>query len=135
MNSLVMLKRILIADDLTPVLTTVTALLRDSFDIVGTASDGQSALDAIRDLAPDLVVLDMSMPGKNGLEVARELQAQGSTTKIVFLTVHEDADIVAACLSAGAHGYVVKALMDSDLIPAINDALAGRVFVSHISTS
>ncbi len=130
-----MLKRILIADDLTPVLTTVTALLRDSFDVVGTASDGQSALDAIRDLAPDLVVLDMSMPGKNGLEVARELQAQGSTTKIVFLTVHEDADIIAACLSAGARGYVVKALMDSDLIPAINDAFAGRVFVSHLSSS
>lgn len=130
-----MLKRILIADDLTPVLTTVTALLRDSFDVVGTASDGQSALDAIRDLAPDLVVLDMSMPGKNGLEVARELQAQGSTTKIVFLTVHEDADIIAACLSAGARGYVVKALMDSDLVPAINDALAGRVFVSRLSST
>jgi DNA-binding NarL/FixJ family response regulator len=130
-----MLKRILIADDLAPVLTTVAALLRDSFEIVGTVSDGQAALDAIRDLAPDLVVLDMSMPGKNGLEVARELKTRASTTKIVFLTVHEDADIVAACLSAGARGYVVKALMDSDLIPAINDAFAGRVFVSHLSSS
>ena len=130
-----MLKRILIADDLTSVVTAVKALLRDSFEIVGTASDGQSALDAIQHLAPDLVVLDMSMPGKNGLDVARELQSQGSTIKIVFLTVHEDADIVAACLSAGARGYVVKALMGSDLVPAINDALAGRVFVSRLSTS
>lgn len=130
-----MLKRILIADDLAPVLTAVTALLGDSFEIVGTVSDGQAALDAIRDLAPDLVILDMSMPGKNGLEVAREVQSRASTTKIVFLTVHEDADIVAACLAAGARGYVVKALMDSDLIPAIKEALAGRVFVSRLSSS
>jgi DNA-binding NarL/FixJ family response regulator len=135
MSSLVTLKRILIADDLTQVLTAVTALLGELFEVVGTVSDGQAALDAIRELEPDLVILDMSMPGKNGLEVARELQSRSSTTKIVFLTVHEDADIVAACLSAGARGYVVKALMDSDLIPAINDALAGRVFVSRFSSS
>jgi DNA-binding NarL/FixJ family response regulator len=51
----------------------------------------------------------------------------------VFLTVHEDSDIIATCLSVGALGYVLKALMDSDLIPAMNEALAGRVFVSRLS--
>jgi CheY-like chemotaxis protein len=128
------LKRILLADDLTPMLTAVTELLHGSFDIVGTAANGQTALDAVLQLRPDLAVLDISMPGKNGLEVARELKSQASPTKIVFLSVHEDTDIVAACFSAGASGYVVKALMDSDLIPALNDALAGRVFVSHLSS-
>ncbi|MFY9733442.1 MAG: response regulator transcription factor [Candidatus Acidiferrales bacterium] len=127
------LKRVLLADDLPPVLTAVMALLGASFDIVATVSDGQSALDAILELEPDVAVLDISMPGKNGLEVARELKNHASMTKIVFLTVHEDSDIIAASLSAGALGYVFKGLMDSDLIPAMNDALAGHVFVSHIS--
>jgi DNA-binding NarL/FixJ family response regulator len=129
----VKLKRVLVADDLAPVLVAVTALLGESFDIVAAVSDGQSALDAILELEPDLALLDISMPGKNGLDVARELKNHASMTRIVFLTVHEDSDIIAACLSAGALGYVFKALMDSDLIPAMNDALAGRVFVSHIS--
>jgi DNA-binding NarL/FixJ family response regulator len=128
------LKRVLLADDLPPLLTAVTSLLGGSFDIVGKFSDGQCALNAILELEPDLAVLDISMPGKNGLEVAKELKNHASMTKIVFLTVHEDSDIIAACLSAGALGYVFKGLMDSDLIPAMNDALAGRVFVSHISS-
>jgi DNA-binding NarL/FixJ family response regulator len=129
------LKRVVVADDLTSVLSAVTALLQGSFEVVGTACDGQAALDAIRKLEPDLAVLDISMPSKNGLEVARELKSGGANgTRIVFLTVHEDADIIAACLSAGASGYVVKALMDSDLIPALNEALAGRLFVSPPSS-
>jgi DNA-binding NarL/FixJ family response regulator len=84
------LKRVLLADSLTPVLTTAAALLRGSFDIVGTASNGQAAIDAILQLEPDLAVLDISLPGKNGLEVVRELKTRASRTKIIFLTVHED---------------------------------------------
>jgi two-component system response regulator NreC len=72
------------------------------------------------------------MPGMNGLEVATELKGSLSRTKIVFLTVHEDSGIMAACLAAGALGYVVKELMNSDLIPAMNEALAGRAFVSRL---
>jgi DNA-binding NarL/FixJ family response regulator len=127
-------KRVLLADDLVPVLDAVAALLRDSFDIVGTVSDGRTALEAILKLRPDLVVLDISMPDMTGIEVARELRTRSNKTKIVFLTVHEDSDILATCLSIGASGYVVKALMDSDLIPAMNEALADRVFVSRLSS-
>jgi DNA-binding NarL/FixJ family response regulator len=127
-------KRVLVADDLDSVLDAVAALLRDSFDIVGMVSDGRTALEAILKLEPDLAVLDISMPGLSGIEVARELKSRGDRTKIVFLTVHEDSDIIATCLSVGALGYVSKALMDSDLIPAMNEALAGRVFVSHLSS-
>jgi CheY-like chemotaxis protein len=129
------LKRVLLADSLTPVLTTASALLQGSFDIVGTAANGQAAIDATLQLEPDLAVLDISLPGKNGLEVARELKTRASKTKIIFLTVHEDTDIIAACFSAGAMGYVVKALMDSDLMLALRDALMGRLFVSHVPTS
>jgi DNA-binding NarL/FixJ family response regulator len=127
-------KRVLVVDDLTEVLSAVAALLRDSFLIVGMVSDGRTALEAILKLEPDLVVLDISMPGMTGIEVARELKSRGNKTKIVFLTVHEDSDIIATCLSVGALGYVLKALMDSDLIPAMNEALAGRVFVSRLSS-
>lgn len=123
-------KRVLVADDLPRVLSAVAALLRDSFDIVGMVSDGQAALDAILTLKPDLAVMDISMPIMSGMEVARELKSRANKTKIVFLTVHEDPDIIATCLSAGALGYVVKEVMNSDLILGMNEALAGRVFVS-----
>jgi DNA-binding NarL/FixJ family response regulator len=127
--------RVVLADDLTAVLAAVSGLLRGSFDIVGTVADGQAAINAILELKPDLAVIDISMPHKNGLEVARELKSSVSTTKVVFLTVHEDAEIIAACLSAGASGYVVKSQIDSDLIPALNEALAGRIFVSDSASS
>jgi DNA-binding NarL/FixJ family response regulator len=126
-------KRVLVADDLAPVLGAVAALLQDSFNIVGMVSDGQAALQAILTLKPDLAVMDISMPIMSGIEVAKELKSRGNKTRIVFLTVHEDSDIIAMCLSAGALGYVVKEVMDSDLIPAINEALAGRIFVSRLS--
>ena len=127
-------KRVLIADDLDAVLEAVVVLLQDSFDVVGMASDGRTALAAILKLEPDLVVLDISMPGMTGIEVARELKSRGNKTKIVFLTVHEDSDTIATCLSVGAQGYVLKAVLDSDLISAMNEVLAGRVFVSRLSS-
>jgi DNA-binding NarL/FixJ family response regulator len=126
-------KRVLVADDLAPVQAAVAALLRDSFNVVGMVSDGNAALDGILELEPDVVVLDISMPGLTGIEVARELKNRGNKTRIVFLTIDADSGIIAACLSAGALGYVVKELMDSDLIPAMK-ALAGRVFVSRLSS-
>jgi len=124
-------KRVLVVDDLTPVMT---ALLRESFDVVGIVSDGQAALESTLKLSPDLVVLAISMPGMSGIEIAQELKRRGNNAKIVFLTVHEDSDILARALAAGGLGYVAKVLMDADLIPAINEAFAGRVFVSRLSS-
>jgi DNA-binding NarL/FixJ family response regulator len=123
-------KRVLVADDLAPVLSTVAALLRESFDVVGAVSDGRAALEATLKLEPDLVVLDISMPVMSGIEVAEELTRQGSKAKIVFLTVHEDQDILNTCRAAGGLGYVIKVLMDTDLMPAMNEALAGHTFTS-----
>ncbi len=127
-------RRVVVADDLLPVLSAVAKLLEKTFDVVGMASDGKSALDATLTVAPDLVVLDISMPGMSGIEVARELRKRGNTAKIIFLTVHDDADIVATCLAAGGLGYVLKVQMDTDLIPALNEAMAGRVFISTLSS-
>lgn len=127
-------KRVLIADDLPSVLSEVTKLLDGSFEVIGMVSDGPEALDSILAINPDLAVLDISMPGMSGIEVARELRNRGSKTRIVFLTVHEDADIVATCFAAGGFAYVLKVLMDSDLVHAMNEALAGREFTSHFSS-
>ena len=124
-------KRVLVVDDLTPV---VTALLRESFDVVDMVSDGRAALESTLKLSPDLIVLAVSMPGMSGIEVAQELKRRGNNAKIVFLTVHEDSDILARALAAGGLGYVAKVLMDADLIPAINEAFAGRIFVSRLSS-
>jgi DNA-binding NarL/FixJ family response regulator len=115
-------------------LSAVAALLRESFDVVGLESDGQAALESTLKLSPDLVVMDISMPGLSGIEVAKELKSRGNNAKIVFLTVHDDSCILATALAAGGLGYVAKVLMDSDLIPPINEALAGRVFVSRLSS-
>jgi DNA-binding NarL/FixJ family response regulator len=124
---------VLIADDLPPVLETVRGLLNETYDIVGTARDGQTALDASLRYKPELTILDISMPGMSGLEVATELRRRGDQSKIVFLTVHEDVDILKACQAAGGLGYVVKVRMDSDLIPAIEAAIDGRLFASQFS--
>jgi two-component system response regulator NreC len=125
------LKRVLVADDLTPVLGAVAELLRGTFEVVGTVSDGRAALEAVLALDPDLAVLDISMPCMSGIDVARELLRRGSKARIVFLTVHEDTDILESCLAAGGLGYVVKVYMDTDLIPAMKEALAGHVFISR----
>jgi DNA-binding NarL/FixJ family response regulator len=127
-------KRVLLADDLTPLLHATAKLLEGSFEVVGMVSDGQAALDATLALQPDLVILDISMPTMSGIEVARELKRRSNSAKIVFLTVHEDSDILATCFAAGGLGYVVKVLMETDLIPAMNEALAGREFISRFSS-
>src|SRR5262245_51971742 len=100
--------RLVIADDHAPLVAAVERLLADEFDVVGTASDGPAALRAAARLDPDVVVLDISMPDLDGIEVARRLKAAGSRAKVVLLTVHDDPDLVRAALAAGALGYVLK---------------------------
>jgi DNA-binding NarL/FixJ family response regulator len=128
------LKRVLVADDIASVLNAVAGLLRGSFDVVGLVPDGRAAIQESLKLEPDLVVLDISMPEMSGIEVARELKKHHCKAQIVFLTVHKDPDILATSLAAGGLGYVLKVFMDTDLIPAMNEALAGRVFVSRFSS-
>jgi DNA-binding NarL/FixJ family response regulator len=127
------LRKVLVADDLPHVLSAVADLLRESFEVIALVSDGRAALEATLALEPDLVVLDISMPEMTGIEVARELKKRHSRARIVFFTVHKDADILAASLTAGGLGYVLKSHMETDLIPAMHEALAGRVYVSRFS--
>jgi len=108
----------------------VATLLKPTFDVVGTVGNGKALLEAVARLEPDVILTDISMPILNGIEAANQLSASSCKSKIVFLTVHTDPDFVSACLATGALGYVVKSHMATDLRPAIQAALAGRVFVS-----
>ncbi len=122
--------RILLADDHKEIRDRAVRLLEPEFEVVGTVADGNALVKASAQLKPDVCVLDISMPGLGGIEAAIKLRENGSQARIVFLTVNEDSDFVRAALRTGALGYVVKSRMASDLCPAINGALRGRLFVS-----
>ena len=122
--------RILLADDHKDVREKIMQELEPEFEVVGAVGDGNALLEAASQMKPDVCVVDISMPIMSGIEAAAQMKASGSTTKIVFLTVHEDPDFLQAALEAGAIGYVVKSRVASDLCPAIRGALAGRLFVS-----
>jgi len=124
--------RLLLADDLPEMLERATQLLRDDFEIVGYAQDGEEAIKAATTLNPDLLVLDIEMPLRNGIQVASHLRDLGCRTHVIFLTVHEDLDYVEAAWSVGALGYVLKSRIASDLLPAAREALtAAEIAESH----
>jgi DNA-binding NarL/FixJ family response regulator len=121
--------RVLLADDHEAVLERTRSLLRN-FQVVGTANNGRDLVAQALRLQPDVVVLDITMPIKTGIEAAHELREVGSTAKLVFLTVHEQPAFRQACFAEGALGYVTKSHLGTDLIPAINEALLGHRFIS-----
>ena len=124
--------RVLLVDDSDVILERAAATLSQECEIVGAVKDGQAALVAVGALRPDVIVLDISMPGMSGLEVAGRLRRAGSTVPIVFLTIHDDEELVLATQAAGGIGYVVKTLLPSDLVIAVNEACAGRRYVSQM---
>ena len=123
--------RVLLADDHPLLLERVAALLRSSFDVVGTACNGEELVSEAMRLHPDVIVADITMPFFTGIEAAHQLREAGSRAKFVFLTVHPEDDFVQACQAEGALGYVVKSHMRADLVPAINAALSGQSYVSQ----
>ena len=126
--------RVMLADDHQAILARVRSQLGEEFEIVGTAANGSEAVDAVCRLDPDVLVIDISMPVLSGLETAERLRTSGCRTKIVFLTIHDDPDFIAAAFSAGALGYVTKNRLSDDLAPAIHEVLSGHIFVSATLT-
>src|SRR5262245_26689423 len=124
--------RVLLVDDNEMILGRAAATLSSACEVVGRATTGRAALESIETLNPDVIVLDISMPGMNGLEVASRLRRTGSTIPIVFLTIHGDEELVQASQAVGGVGYVVKTLLPTDLAVAVSEACAGRRYVSQL---
>lgn len=126
--------RILLADDHLRVLDICASILEPAFEIVGREGNGRSMVEAAAKLRPDVIVTDISMPILNGIDAANILRDSGSTSRIVFLTVHRDPDFIKACFAAGALAYVSKPRVATDLLPAIQEALVGHSFVSPMAS-
>ena len=121
---------VVVADDHRRMLDAVSNLLADDFRLVAAVTDGRQAVDAVSRLDPDVAVLDITMPELDGFHAAEELRRRGSQAKVIFLTVNDDEDYVAAALESGGVAYVLKSRMYSDLMRAISAALAGEIFIS-----
>lgn len=120
--------RIVVAEDHEEVRSTIVRLLKRQFEVLAAVGDGPTFLEAVARLKPDVCVLDISMPNMSGIEVARRLKQSDSRIRIVFLTLHDDFDFMAAALETGAEGYVTKTRMGGDLLLAVREVLAGRKF-------
>src|SRR5688500_9239318 len=119
--------RILLADDHKMFAQGLQSLFQNEFDLVGTVENGQALVDAARILAPDVIIVDISMPVMNGFDAVRQLKKDGSTAKIIFLTMHADEGLVAEALRCGASGYVLKQSVGEELQSAIPQVSEGRV--------
>jgi DNA-binding NarL/FixJ family response regulator len=122
---------VLLADDHPSFPVLEKRLLGSEFEVVGMVANGEELFDHAMRLKPDVIVTDISMPVLNGIQAAERLKESGCNSRIVFLTIHSDAEFVRRCLSTGAYGYVVKPRIEAELVPAIREALAGRIFVSQ----
>jgi DNA-binding NarL/FixJ family response regulator len=131
-NTLARTLRILLADDHTVVRNGLRLLLerQPSFEVIGEASDGRAVLELAAEKLPDVVVMDIGMPGLNGIEAARRIIASHPETAVVILSMHADEGYVIRALKAGVKAYLLKDSAEADLIAAIRAISEGKSFFS-----
>jgi DNA-binding NarL/FixJ family response regulator len=122
--------RLLIADDHPLIVEGVRRVLDAEFEVVGMVADGHALVESVQRLKPDLVLLDIVMPLLNGIEAARHIKRLVPSTRLIFITQHEDRSYIRAAFQAGASGYVLKQSAASELVTALSEVLAGRYFLS-----
>ena len=126
--------RVLIADDHTLVAEACKNLLEPEFDVVGTVSDGLAVLQAVLELRPDVVILDISMPLLNGLDAGEQIKQRNRATKLIYLTMMVGPDIAAEAFRRGASGYVLKHCNAEELAVAVRRVLRGESYLSPTIT-
>lgn len=129
--------RILLVDDHAMFRAGIKALIEAAgkVEVVGEASSGDEAVDKVRELRPDVVVMDLSMPGSNGLEATRRIAALELDTSVLVLTVHAEEEYLVPVVEAGASGYLTKTSADTDLLEAIRVVARGQVFLPPKATT
>jgi two-component system response regulator NreC len=128
--------RILIADDHGLLRAGLRALLNaePDLDVVGEAMDGEQALKLTRSLQPDIVLMDISMPGCGGIEAAQLLTKEHANVRVLMLTVHEDTELLQEAIRSGAAGYIVKRAVESELVNAIRAVSRGDLYIHPVMT-
>ena len=128
--------RILLADDHAMFRAGIKALLESEprLEVVGEAATGDEAVEAVRSLRPEVVVMDLSMPGSNGLEATRRIAALELETMVLVLTVHAEEEYLVPVVEAGASGYLTKTSADRDLVEAIKVVARGEVYLPPKAT-
>jgi DNA-binding NarL/FixJ family response regulator len=123
--------RILLADDHAVLRAGIRALLQNQSDleVIGEASDGQMAIQRVRELQPDVVVMDIGMPGLDGLAATNQILAVNPKVRILFLTQHENKEYILPALKLGAAGYVLKRAEGDELVTAIRTVFVGGTFL------
>src|SRR5678816_2506272 len=127
--------RLLIADDHVMFAQGLESLLRDEFDLLGTARNGEELVDATLELNPDVILVDISMPVLNGFDAVRRIRDSGSDTRIIFLTMHDDATLLSEAFRCGASGYILKQSAGEELANAIREVAQGNNYVSPLITN
>jgi DNA-binding NarL/FixJ family response regulator len=124
--------RVLVVDDFDPWRRFASAALQRQPDlqIVGEACDGSVAVQKAQQLQPELILLDIGLPGLNGIQASRRIRELSPKSKILFVTENQSPETARAAFRAGAHGYVVKSSAGSELLPGIRAVLRGELFAS-----
>ena len=124
---------IVLADDHVLVAEGIRKMLAHKYEIRGIVTDGRALLKAIEEHAPDIAIVDISLPLLNGLDVSRQLRKHHPTVKIIILTMHSDPSCVTEAFRIGVSGYVLKQSVCSELVQALKEVLRGNTFISPIA--
>jgi DNA-binding NarL/FixJ family response regulator len=127
--------RLLVADDHVMFAQGLESLLRDEFQLLGTAGNGEELVEATKRLQPDVILVDISMPVLNGFDAVRQITESGTNAKIIFLTMHDDATLVSEAFRCGASGYILKHAAGEELVNAIREVAQGNNYVSPLVTN
>jgi len=122
--------RILIADDHALIGELCKRLLESEFEVVGVVADGRTVIRKATELKPDVILLDIAMPGLNGLDAAQRVKTALPSTKILFLTMNSDPEVAAEAFRRGGSGYLIKTCASTEVVVAVREILRGKTYLS-----
>ncbi len=129
--------RVLLIDDNADHLRGVKELitLESSYDVVGATTSANIGINLVKKYHPDVVLMDVNMPEKDGLQAIQEIEKLGLSTKVIALSGYDDADLIFRAMKLGAKGYILKTMASAQLIYAIDEVAAGKVYLPSVLSS
>lgn len=127
--------RLILADDHTMFAQGLESLLDEEFELLGTVGNGHDLVEAVHRLNPDVIIVDISMPGLNGFDAVRRIKENGNQSKVIFLTMHDDDTLVEEAFRCGGSGYVLKQAAGEELVEAIKQVAQGNRYVTPLVKS